>query len=69
MSATIVPPRFSRTRHALQPLLRDTSRGLANDRARVIALERAIHEAQSRASLRRLFDMPRTSAPNATTPP
>lgn len=61
MSATTVLPTFSRTPQALPPLRRGASRHLANDRAMVIALDRAIHEAQSRASLRRLVDTPRGS--------
>jgi hypothetical protein len=61
MSATTAPRTFSRTPHALPPLRRGASRHLANNRAIVIALDRAIHEAQSRASLRRLVGMPRGS--------
>ena len=61
MSATTAPPTFSRTPHPLPPLRSDARRHLANDRAMVIALDRAIHKAQSRASLRRLVDMPRGS--------
>ena len=61
MSATTVPPTLSRSLDPLPPLRRGANRHLANDRAIVIALGRAIHDAQIRASLRRLFDMPRGS--------